>query len=95
MRPNRIERKLRGIGDQLEALRADLRVCDEQLDQVNDLAEECRIRALVSETPLAERDYREAERHADRLRKFRDELAQRISRLEIQQNNLLDRFTSR
>ena len=74
-------------------LRADLRVCEEQLLQVADEAAEARLRALVSETPLAEREHRETGRHADRLRRHRDELAERITRLEADQDALLDRFT--
>ena len=92
MARDRIERRLRGIGRQLGALRTDLRVCDEQLVQVSDEADEYRLRALVSETPLAERDYRTAQRHAERLRRHRDELTDRIARLEADQDALLDRF---
>ena len=69
-------------------------MCDEQLVQVSDEAHECRLRALVSETPLAEREYREAQRHADRLRRHRDEIAERIARLEADQDTLLDRFSA-
>ena len=94
MSRDRIERRLRGVGQQLNALRADLRVCEEQLLQVSEEADECRLRALVSETPLAEREYREAQRHADRLQRHRDEIAARITRLEADQDALLDRFTA-
>ena len=94
MSRDRIERRLRGVGQQLSALRTDLRVCEEQLVQVSDEANECRLRALVSETPIAEREYREARRHADRLRSHRDEIAESITRLEADQDALLDRFSA-
>ena len=94
MSRDRIERRLRSLGQQLGALRADLRVCDDQLVQVTDEADESRLRALVSETPLAERENREAQRHAQRLRGHRDELAERITRLEADQDVLLDRFSA-
>ena len=90
----RIERRLRGVSRQLSALRADLRVCEEQLVQVTDEADESRLRALVSETPLAEREYREARRHAERLSRHRDELVERIASLEADQDALLDRLTA-
>ncbi len=90
----RIERRLQGLARQLNALRGDLRVCDEQLLQLTDEADECRLRALVSETPLAEHEYREAQRHADRLQQHRDELATQITRLEADQDALLDRFSA-
>ena len=94
MSRDRIERRLRGVGRQLDVLRSDLRVCEEQLVQVSEEADECRLRALVSETPLAEREYREAQRHADRLKQHRDEVAARIARLEADQDALLDRFSA-
>ncbi len=94
MSRDRIERRLRGVGQQLNVLRTDLRVCEEQLVQVSEEADECRLRALVSETPLAEREYREAQRHADRLQQHRDEIAARITRLEADQDALLDRFSA-
>lgn len=94
MSRERIERRLLGVGRQLSVLRGDLRVCEEQLVQVSEEADECRLRALVSETPLAERDYRAAQRHADRLQRHRDEVAARITRLEADQDALLDRFSA-
>ena len=94
MTRDRIERRLRGVGRQLSALRSDLHVCEEQLVQITDEADECRLRALVSETPLAEREYREAQRHADRLRQHRDEIAARVALLEADQDALLDRFSA-
>ena len=69
-------------------------MCEEQLVQVSEEADDCRLRALVSETPLAEREYREAQRHADRLQRHRDEIAARIDRLEADQDALLDRFSA-
>ena len=78
----------------MSALRADLKVCEEQLVQVADDADESRLRALVSETPLAEREYREASRHAERLRRHRNDLVERIASLEADQDALLDRLTA-
>ncbi|MEK9635709.1 MAG: hypothetical protein VW060_01440, partial [Acidimicrobiaceae bacterium] len=67
-----IERRLRTISKQLRSARDDLAVTEEQLIQLADEADDARLRALVSETPLAEREHRKASRHADRLRKHRD-----------------------
>ncbi|MCY4069143.1 MAG: hypothetical protein OXE79_08590 [Acidimicrobiaceae bacterium] len=94
MSRDRLERRLQSVGRQLNALRGDLSVCDEQQVQLTEEADECRLRALVSETPMAERDYREAQRHADRLQQHRDELAARIARLEADQDSLLDQFSA-
>ncbi|HAN26112.1 MAG TPA: hypothetical protein DCP95_16320, partial [Microbacterium ginsengisoli] len=55
-----IERRLRTISKQLRSARDDLAVTEEQLIQLADEADDARLRALVSETPLAEREHRKA-----------------------------------
>lgn len=87
-----IERRLRTISKQLRSARDDLAVTEEQLIQLADEADDARLRALVSETPLAELEHRKASRHADRLRKHRDTLSAKIAALDAEQDELLDRF---
>ena len=53
-----------------------------------------RLRALVSETPLADHDFREAQRHADAWARRRAEVAESIRRLEARQDELLDRLSA-
>lgn len=89
-----IERKLRKVSEQLRSLREDLRVTEEQLIQLSDEADDARIRALVSETPVAEKEHRKATRHADRLRASRDNAVAKIAELERLQDELLDRLTT-
>lgn len=89
-----IERRLRAVSKQLQAARDDLAVTEEQLVQLADEAEDARLRALVSETPLAEKEHRKASRHADRLRKHRDKLSAKIVALDAEQDDLLDRFSA-
>ena len=72
-----IERRLRDVSDRLKAVARDLAVADEQLAHLADEADEARLRALVSETPLAEQEHHEAERHADAMRRHRADLARR------------------
>ena len=50
------------------------------------------MRALVSEPPLAEHEHREAQRHADAMRRHRDDLLTEIQSLEVSQDDLLDRL---
>jgi uncharacterized protein (DUF3084 family) len=88
-----VERKLRRVGEQLRALRDDLRVTEEHLAQLSDEEEDARIRALVSETPVAEKEHRKVSRHAERLRTSRDNAAARIAELEKEQDDLLDRLS--
>ena len=94
MSRRQVERRLTEVGERLKALRSDLRVADEQLAQLADEADDTRIRSLVSETPLAERDHRDAQRHADAMARHRHEVVAEIERLEHAQDDLLDRLTA-
>jgi len=94
MKRSRIERRLRQISQQIMKLRTDLNQSDEQSRQLADEADDARIRALVSETPLADREHRQAERHSERLRSHRERTSQRLRELEMEQDQLLDRLGS-
>jgi flagellar biosynthesis chaperone FliJ len=89
-----IERRLRSTSKQLQSLREELRVSEEQLIQLADEADDARLRALVSETPGADKEHRKASRHAERLRDHRDRAAAKIAELEATQDELLDRLSS-
>jgi hypothetical protein len=78
----------------MKTVARELAVADEQLAHLDDDAEEARLRALVSETPLAGQEHREAQRHADAMRRHRDELAAEVAQLENAQNDLLDRLVA-
>ena len=73
-------------------LSAELAVAEDQLAHLAEDADDARLRALVSETPLAEHDKREAERHAEAMRRHRDGLVVERDRLEASQDALLDRL---
>jgi flagellar biosynthesis chaperone FliJ len=88
----RVERRLREVAVQLRGLRQELAVTDEQLAQLADEADDARLRSLVSETPLAEREHREAARHAEAMVRHRTDVVADIERLERQQDELLDRL---
>src|SRR3954463_12821997 len=94
MSKRQVERRLTEGSDRLKALRADLRVADEQLGHLADEADDSRLRSLVSETPLADREHRDAQRHADAMARHRAEVVAEIERLEHAQDDLLDRLTS-
>jgi hypothetical protein len=65
---------------------------DEQLAVLVEHAEDARIRALVSETPLANKEYHEAQRHADAMARSRTAALASIADLQKDQNELLDRL---
>jgi uncharacterized protein (DUF3084 family) len=87
-----VERRLSEVAEQLKAVRRELAVADEQLAHLDEEAEDARLRALVSETPVAERDHREATKHADAMRRHRASVAGELTRLERSQDELLDRL---
>ncbi len=89
-----IERRLRRVGQQLRLLRADLQVTEEQLNQLRDEAYDARVRALVSETPLAERENRRLARHVERMTRHRDRVVAKIAELDAAQDTLLDRLSA-
>lgn len=92
MARSQVERRLIEVGDQLKSLRKDLAVADEQLAALAAEAEDTRLRSLVSETPIAEREHRDAQRHADAMERHRREVSAEIARLEASQDELLDRL---
>jgi hypothetical protein len=90
-----LERRLKMVSRRLSQLRADLSLADEQLAHFVEESDDARIRALVSETPLSEHEHREAERSTTAMARHRDDLVDRIARLEAEQDALLDKLSSR
>ena len=90
MRKVLVERRLTDVASRLHALREELRVIDEQFAQLSDEADDTRLRSLVSETPLADREFRDAQRHADAMNRRRVDVVETIERLEVRQDELLD-----
>lgn len=87
-----VERRLSEVAEQLKSLRRDLALADEQLEHFVDEADDARLRALVSETPLAQQEHRSTQKHADAMRRHRQEVAGEIEALEKAQDDLLDRL---
>ena len=81
------------IERELQALREELGVVEEQLIQVADEAEDSRLRSMVSETPLASHEHRESAKAAAAVRRDRDAKRRRHEKLERKQDHLLDRLT--
>ena len=90
-----IERRLTAVTDRLKRARAELAVIDEQLAALAEAADETRVRALVSETPLADREHDEAQRHADAMARSRIGVLTTISELQRAQDELLDKLVTR
>jgi hypothetical protein len=89
-----LERRIRDVHTRLLRAREELAVLDEQLAVVLETADEARVRALVSETPLAAREHDEAARHADAVGRARDALHKTVVDLEHRQDELLAHVSS-
>ncbi len=87
-----IERRLIEGAAEIRSAREELRILDEQLAHFADSADDARLRALVSETPLASREHRDAARTVAALNKDRTVWVERIAKLELRQDELLDQM---
>jgi hypothetical protein len=87
-----VERKLSESAERLRQLRTELGVVDEQLAFLADAADDARLRAMVSETPMADREHREAQKHADAMGRHRAQLVAQIAEVEHAQDELLERL---
>lgn len=87
-----VQRKLSQVSSRIKEIRDELRVVEDQLAALVDDADDKSLRALVSETPSADHEYRESQRHADAMRRHRDGLVAELSDLEARINDLLDKL---
>ena len=69
-------------------------VTDEQCAFIEAEADDARLRSLVSETPLADAEARDVQRHADANSRKRDALQRAVRELEAEQDALLDRIAA-
>jgi hypothetical protein len=89
-----LQRRLVDVAERLKRVRAELAVATEQQQFLEEESEEVRLRALVSETPLAEAEAREARRHAEAMARHRQALESTLAELLGEQDALLDRMAN-
>ncbi len=87
-----IEKRLRRNSENLKQLQNELTLLDEQLDALRDDANDKEMRSLVSETPLALHEYRDAQKHVEALLEHRNFLLRSIAEQTRNQDELLDRL---
>jgi hypothetical protein len=87
-----VAKSLADVRVRLHRARDDLRITEEQIAFQSDVAEDARVRMLVSETPLADREYRTARDDLARLERQRDRTAAEVADLEGERDRLLDRM---
>lgn len=89
MRPSE---RLSALSAEIERALTELRILEEQLAFQDDVAGDARLRAIVAETPLADREARGAQEDAERTRRLRDEVAGRVEGLRAEQDRMLERL---
>jgi hypothetical protein len=94
MNPSILQRRLVDVTERLKKVRAELAVTEEQFAFLEEEADEARLRALVSETPLGDIEARDARRHADALARQREVLLRSVAELVGEQDRLLDRMSA-
>lgn len=94
MNPSILQRRLVDVTERLKKVRAELAVTEEQLAFLEEEADEARLRALVSETPIGDVEARDARRHADALARQREALLRAVAELVREQDRLLDRMSA-
>lgn len=87
-----ISKSLAELQERIGKARDELRITEEQLLFQMDVMEEAKTRALVSETPLADREYQDARRDYERMLKVRSEAQAEVEGLQAEQDKLLDRM---
>jgi hypothetical protein len=89
-----LQRRLVDVAERLKRVRAELAVAQEQQRFLEEECEEARLRSLVSETPLAEAEAREARRHVDAMIRHPQALECSLAELLGEQDALLDRMAT-
>lgn len=84
------ERKLLEVTARLSTARAELEVVEAQLSALESMAEEAKVKMLVSETALAQREWDEARRHEEAMRRSCDAHRALVADLRRTQDALFD-----
>ena len=84
--------RLARIQDDLRRVRATERVLAEQVAYLDEVAADAETRKLVAQTPLADREWREARTDLDRHSALLDDARREVADLLTRRDDLLDRL---
>ena len=91
-RANRLRGRLVRTQQQLERVLASRRVLAEQVAYLDEVAADAKTRKLVAETPLADREWRDARRDRDRHRSLLEDADNELRALRAETDKLLERL---
>lgn len=86
-----IDARLRALSAEIAALQTEIGILDEQIEFQSDVSGDARLRAIVSETPLADREAEEATGDLARMQRSRADAQARMEALRAEQDALLER----
>jgi hypothetical protein len=87
-----IPQRLRALSADISTLQTDIGILEEQIAFQTEVADDAGIRAVVSETPLADREAQEASGDLALLMRSRQEALKRLQQLRDEQDSLLERL---
>lgn len=82
--------KLDALANEIAQLRREIQILDEQISFQEEVSGEASLRAIVSETPLADREADEAGRDLERLKRVKAEAQRSLEHLSQEVDKLLD-----
>jgi hypothetical protein len=88
-----VRERLIRVQEQIRLTRANERVLAEQVDYLHEIASDAETRGLVAETPLADREWREARTDLNRHTALLDEARREVADLLAERDRLLDRLS--
>ena len=87
-----IAQRLRALSAEIATLQTEIGILEEQIAFQTEIADDARIRALVSETPLADRDAQVASGDLAHIMRSRTDALKRLEQLRADQDGLLERM---
>lgn len=90
--PMTIQSQLDEISVRLARATQELQVAREQVAFQTEVSDDAQVRMVVSGTPLADREYREARDDLERLRRHEERTRELIAELTGERDRLLDRL---
>ncbi|SRR6266568_8022040 len=88
----RIQEQLDELAGRLAKAQQELQVAREQVAFQTGVADDAQVRMVVSGTPLADREYREARDDLERLRRHEGKTRELIAELNEERDRLLERL---
>jgi predicted nucleic acid-binding Zn-ribbon protein len=87
-----IAQRLRALSAEIATLQTEIGILEEQIAFQTEIADDARIRALVSETPIADRDAQVASGDLARIMRSRADALKSLEQLRADQDGLLERM---